>query len=138
MRVQAAKELWMVFNKIKAKCSKVHLTIFNMANSSFQGRISCTEGWKPWIQAMKNITVCNVKHKLTLKTNSLNKNTKFKWTKNKIKIYHLPCNPRLGHLCSHTLLCYLFSHIVWQNRERGVYITEEWAFLAAGWCSGHL
>jgi hypothetical protein len=34
----------MVFNKIKAKCGKVHLTIFNMANSSFQGRISCTEG----------------------------------------------------------------------------------------------
>jgi hypothetical protein len=29
----------MVFNKIKAKCGKVHLiTIFNMANSSFQGK----------------------------------------------------------------------------------------------------
>ncbi len=38
----------------------------------------------------------------------------------------------------HTLLCYLFSHIVWQNREWGVYITEERLCLAAGWCSGHL
>jgi hypothetical protein len=43
IRVQAAKELWMVFNKMKAKCSKVHLTIFNMANSSFQGRMKALD-----------------------------------------------------------------------------------------------
>jgi len=32
----------------------------------------------------------------------------------------------------------LFSHIVWHNRKRGVYITEVLPSLAAGWCSGHL
>lgn len=32
----------------------------------------------------------------------------------------------------------LFSHIVWLNRKRGVYITEEYTSLTAGWCSGHL
>lgn len=32
----------------------------------------------------------------------------------------------------------LFSHIVWHNRKRGVYIMEEKRFLSAGWCSGHL
>jgi len=44
----------MVFNKIKAKCGKVHLiTIFNMANSSFQGKDFHVQkdespGLKPW------------------------------------------------------------------------------------------
>jgi hypothetical protein len=38
MRVEAAKVLWYL-TKSEQKCGKVHLiTIFNMANSSFQGK----------------------------------------------------------------------------------------------------
>ncbi len=114
----------MVFNKIKAKCGKVHLKIFNMANSSSQGRISCTEGWKPWIQVMKNIQFVMSKHKLRLKNNSLNKINKFKWMKNKTEIHHLACNPRLGHLCP-TLCCATYSPILFGNVESGVYILEK-------------
>ncbi len=47
--------------------------------------------------------------------------------KNKTKIYHLPCNPRLGHLCS-TLCCATYSPILFGKMESGVYILQKSAF----------
>ncbi len=44
--------------------------------------------------------------------------------KNKTKIYHLPCNPRLGHLCS-TLCCATYSPILFGKIESGVYIVQK-------------
>ncbi len=44
--------------------------------------------------------------------------------KNKTKIYHLPCNPRLRHLCS-TLCCATYSPILFGKMESGVYILQK-------------
>ncbi len=48
--------------------------------------------------------------------------------KNKTKIYHLPCNPRLRHLCS-TLCSATYSPILFGKMESGVYILQKSEFV---------